>query len=193
MVARPTASRILIAARQLLEEGGVDGVSMRRVADAVGITAMAIYRHYPNQPALLDAVAEEGFQELSAALKRRRFSGDPERSFRKVADLFLDCALQSPKLFELMFLTRRRSARRFPEDFKAGRSPTASVAVKVLQDGMDRGVLRQDDCWEIVLETGAMLQGLVMLYLGGRIDATPAQFRALCQRALQRYLHGIHA
>lgn len=180
-------------ARRLLESGGVDAVSMRRVADAVGITAMAIYRHYRNQHALLDAVADQGFQELSIALKRLRFNNNIERSFAKIADLFLDCALGSPKLFELMFLTRRGSARRFPEDFKAGRSPTANVAAKVLQEGMDGGVLRQDDRWEIVLETGAMLQGLVMLYLGGRIDATPTQFRALCQRAFKRYLHGISA
>jgi hypothetical protein len=36
-----------------------------------------------------------------------------------------------------------------------------------------------------------MSHGLIMLYLGGRIDATPAVFRALYRRSFKRYLYGI--
>lgn len=56
---------------------------------------------------------------------------------------------------------------------------------------METGYLRDDDPWEITFEMGALIQGLIMLYLGGRIEGSAARFRALLQRSLRRYLHGI--
>jgi hypothetical protein len=38
---------------------------------------------------------------------------------------------------------------------------------------------------------GALLQGLIMLYLGGRMDMPEADFRAFCRRSLRRYIHEI--
>ena len=187
----PTDKKILAAARRMLEHGGVEAVSMRPVAKAIGLTAMAIYRHYPDRQALLDAVAAEGFNDLVGWLGRRRFAGDAETRLMKVLDVFVQFGLAHPELFELMFLTKHTSARRFPADFKAGRSPTANLAVDIVKEGMERGEFRQDDPWEVVFEFGAMAQGFVMLYFGGRIDATPSEFRKLCSRAFRRHLHGI--
>jgi AcrR family transcriptional regulator len=186
-----TARKIAIAARRLLDEEGTEGVSMRRVAEAVGITPMAIYRHYPDQAALLNALADEGFEELSAVLKGKRYTGDIESRLAKMADAFLDHALTNPRLFELMFLKPRKGARRFPQDFKVGSSPTGTLMAQVVEEGMQSGELRKDDFWEITFEMGALSHGLIMLYLGGRIDATAAQFRALYRRSFRRYFHGI--
>lgn len=188
----PTDKKILAAARRVLEHDGVEALSMRPVAKAVGITVMAIYRHYPNRQALLDAVATEGFNDLVEWLGKRRFTGDAETRLMKVLDVFVQFALEYPKLFELMFLAKHTAARRFPADFKAGRSPTVNLAVQVVKEGMERGEFRQDDPWEVVFEFGAIAQGFVMLYFGGRIDATPFEFRKLCLRAFRRHLHGIH-
>ena len=55
---------------------------------------------------------------------------------------------------------------------------------------MDAGVVRKDDVWEIVFEMGALFQGLVMLYVGGRVGMSALQFRALCKRSFRRYLYG---
>ena len=188
-----TARKIALAARKLLDKEGVEAVTMRRVAEAVGITAMAIYRHYPDRAALLNALADEGFQELAANLKARRFSGDIETRLAKMADLYLDHAFENPKLFELMFLTKREGARQYPQDFKARKSPTATLMADVLAEGMASGELRQDDHWEIGFEMGAMSHGLIMLYLGGRMALSAAKFRALYRRSFRRYFHGIYA
>jgi len=109
---------------------------MRRVAEAVGITAMAIYRHYPDREALLNALSDEGFQELAARLKGRRFSEDLQTRLAKMADIYLDHALENPKLFELMFLKPRKGARQYPQDFKALKSPTATLMAEVIAAGM---------------------------------------------------------
>ena len=49
----------------------------------------------------------------------------------------------------------------------------------VVVEGMESGYFRKDNVWEIVFEMGALLQGLVMLYLGGRMAVPPSRFRAL--------------
>jgi AcrR family transcriptional regulator len=191
MAASPTARRIATAARRLLDKEGAEAVTMRRVAVAVGITPMAIYRHYPDRSSLLNALADEGFEELAAQLANKRFSGSIEQRLTKMGEIYLEHALQHPRLFELMFLKPREGARRYPQDFKAGRSPTANLMTEVVQEGMNSGYFRKDDAWEIVFEMGALSHGLIMLYLGGRMGIPPAKFRAFYRRSFRRYIHGI--
>ena len=69
MTGDSTAGSIANAARLLLDEEGVEAVTMRRVARGVGLTAMAIYRHYPDRKGLLNALVDEGFRELSEQLR----------------------------------------------------------------------------------------------------------------------------
>jgi len=191
MSAISTAQRIAIAARRLLDKEGADAVTMRRVAKAVGITPMAVYRHYPDREGLLNALADKGFEALAARLAAQRLSGNVEKRLTKVLDIFLEHALQNPRLFELMFLKPRQGARRYPQDFKAGSSPTANLAAQLIREGMQNGHFRKDDPWEITLEMGALLQGLIMLYLGGRMALSPVQFRAFCRRSFRRYFDAI--
>src|SRR5271156_1743881 len=68
MIASTTPSRIVTAACRQLHKKGAEAVTMRRVAAAVGVTPMAIYRHYPDRASLLNALADKGFQELAARL-----------------------------------------------------------------------------------------------------------------------------
>ena len=51
-------------------------------------------------------------------------------------------------------------------DRKAGRSPTATLMVDVVRDGMEGGYFRKDNASEIVFEMGTLSHGLIMLYLG---------------------------
>jgi len=164
---------------------------MRRLAKSVGITPMALYRHVADRDDLLNTLAEEGFQDLTARAVNAVLPADPERQLLKTLDVFLDFALENPRMFELMFLKQRKGARQFPGDFRAGRSPTARLSAAALEAGMKRGIFRKDDVWEIVFEAGALLQGLVMLYMGGRVEMSEEDFRALCHRSFRRYLNGI--
>jgi AcrR family transcriptional regulator len=193
MPASSTAQKIATAARRLLDKEGADAVTMRQVADAVGITAMAVYRHYADRAALLNRLANEGFDELAIQLSATRLSGDIEKRLEKVLDIYLDHALKNPRLFELMFLRQREGARQYPRDFKAGRSPTANLMAELIQEGMETGYFRKDDPWEIAFEMGALLQGLIMLYLGGRMAMSSARFRTFCRRSFWRYFHGIRS
>jgi AcrR family transcriptional regulator len=191
MAAESTRQRIARAARALLDAEGAGAVTMRRVAAAADITAMAVYRHYADRDALLNALANEGFEKLTEMLDAVRLHGDFESRVKKVLDINLDFALGQPRLFDLMFLQVRKGARRFPRDFVAGKSPTGNRFAELVAEGIRSGVFRRVDVWDVVFETGALLQGLVMLYLGERVDTTEQEFRAICHRAMGRYLNGI--
>ncbi len=193
MKSEDTSKRIAEAARALLDEEGEGAVTMRRIAKTVGITPMAVYRHYADHQALLQALSDAGFEELSGRVAAVRLSGGIEARLTKILDINLDFALEHPWLFELMFLKPREGSRKFPRDFIDGKSPTANLMAELISEGMANGYFREDDVWEIVFESGAMLQGLFVLYLGGRIDMPAAGFRSLCHRSLRRYLHGIRA
>lgn len=186
-----TAATILMAARKILDREGIAAVAMRPVAERVGITPMAIYRHYPDRASLLNAIADEGFQELAARVQALQLRGGVEHRLMQVSAVFLDAALEFPNLYHLMFLVPREGARVYPKDFKAGRSPTFNPTVKILEEAMRAGELRSDDPVEIAFELSALSHGLFVLYFGGRVAQTEKQFRVVFQRSFRRYLNGL--
>jgi AcrR family transcriptional regulator len=188
-----TAARILVAARELLDRDGPEAVAMRPVAEKVGITPMAIYRHYADRVSLLNAVADEGFGELAGRVQALRLKGSVEERLMQIAEVFVDSALGFPNLYHLMFLAPREGARQYPRDFVAGRSPTFNPTVRVLEEAMRRGELRTDDPVEIAFEMSAISHGLIVLYLGGRVGLSAKKFRQLFQRSFRRYLNGLRA
>ena len=96
-MAAGTAVRIARSARKIFEREGPEAVSMRRIAAEVGITAMAIYRHFPDRAALLNAVADTGFEELRGRF--RKSSGDVVTQLQWLMDEYLNFALKHPRLF----------------------------------------------------------------------------------------------
>ena len=87
-----TTQKIARAAQHLLDKEGAEGVSMRRVESAVGVTCMALYRHYPNRDGLLNALSDEGFVQLAAKLAQLQLMGDIDHQLLQILDVFLDHA-----------------------------------------------------------------------------------------------------
>ncbi|MFE0375281.1 TetR/AcrR family transcriptional regulator [Streptomyces inhibens] len=192
MVKRKTAERIADAALDILVGEGPEAVSMRRVAEAVGVTPMAIYRHYPNREALLRAVAADSLQELGAQWAARQDPDPVTRIYGLLTD-FLDFALGRPNLYLFLMAERREQAPHFPEDVHSGETLACGVIVTAVEQGMREGTLKPDDPLEVALALTAPAQGLVQRYLGGRIAMPESEFRALCRRTTERILHGITA
>lgn len=56
---------ILSAALGMIDEGGIEALSMRRLATTLGVEAMSLYHHVPDKNAILDGVVERVFAEMS--------------------------------------------------------------------------------------------------------------------------------
>jgi AcrR family transcriptional regulator len=188
-----TEERIAETALKLLESGGEDGVSMRRVAAAVGITPMAIYHHFADRKTLLNFVVDREFTKYSESLQATPRRGTYESQILTCMDAYIDYAFAHPRIFDYVFAEPRPGARRFPEDFRARRSPTLNPVADLLQKAMEAGYLKQDDVWELAMELWAHTHGYVALYRGGRFDLPEKEFRALVRRSIRRMIHGLKA
>jgi AcrR family transcriptional regulator len=186
-----TEERIAETALNLLETGGEDGVSMRRVAAAVGITPMAIYHHFADRRALLNFVVDREFTKYSESLKAAPRRGTYESQILTCMDAYIDYAFAHPRIFDYVFAEPRPGARRFPDDFRARLSPTLNPVADLLQKAMEAGYLKQDDVWELAMELWAHTHGYVSLYRGGRFSLPEKEFRALVRRSIRRMLRGL--
>lgn len=91
-------SMILHTALRIVDRDGVDGLSMRRLSEAVGRDPAMLYRHVPNKAAVLDGVAEIVLAQLTVD------SADPDWAgqLRTVAHNFRQLALMHPNVVPLL-------------------------------------------------------------------------------------------
>jgi AcrR family transcriptional regulator len=64
----PRAAQIVAAARALLEEHGRDDLTMRALAERLGIRAPSLYKHFRNKEAVEAALVEDGLADMGTAL-----------------------------------------------------------------------------------------------------------------------------
>jgi AcrR family transcriptional regulator len=145
----PRAREIVAAARELLEEQGVDALTMRRLAERLGIRAPSLYKHLPDKSALEVAVIATGLEDLAVALEDARHAPEPTAALAAAYRAF---ALTHPHLYLLM--TNRPLPR---ERLPAGVEDRA--ATPVLQVVGD--LARARAFW-------AFAHGMVLLELAGR-------------------------
>lgn len=93
-----TREVVLAAALEIIDRDGVDGLSMRRLARALGRDPMILYRHAPNKAALLDGVAET----VLARLEVDRTDPDWVAQLRAVAHNYRRLALAHPNVVPLL-------------------------------------------------------------------------------------------
>jgi AcrR family transcriptional regulator len=197
MKADNTAEKIAAVALAILEKEGAEAVTMRRVADAVGITPMAIYHHFPDRQMLLTFVTDREFEKL-VDLMRANMRGLPRNAtpatrVLRVMDYYVDYSFARPRVFDYVFSRHRDDARRFPDDFRAGRSPTMNLVAETVGEAMQAGVIRKDDKWEVAMDLWAFAHGYVALYRAGRFALDEAAFRALLRRSFKRFMDGLRS
>jgi AcrR family transcriptional regulator len=180
-----TKDQIFAAARAAFDRDGQDGLSLRDIAREVGITPMAIYRHYADKQALVDALVLDGLAEWSERAEALP-QDDPIRWFELMGEAYLDFALQKPRRFEAAFLTPTKVARRYPDDFLAGHSPAGVLYMKMFDRMRAAGKHADIEPIEIMITIAGLSQGLITLYRAGRIAGGEAEFRALFLRAMRR-------
>jgi AcrR family transcriptional regulator len=84
--------RVIGAALTLADEGGVEALSMRRLADELGVKAMSLYNHVANKDDLLDAITDAAMTEIAAP----RAGSDWKAQVREVAVSAHETLLRHP-------------------------------------------------------------------------------------------------
>lgn len=103
---RPALHRdaIVSTAREMIVAGGVEALSLRRLAHRLGVTAPALYAHVENKQALIRAVAEIEVGRLAAEFDAAA-EADPVERIRAQSRAYVAYARENPELFSLILLT----------------------------------------------------------------------------------------
>jgi AcrR family transcriptional regulator len=101
-------TEILAAARDLLAATGSEtAVSIRAVADRVGVTPPSIYLHFPDKESLLEAVCAEVFTQLDVAMEEAARTADtPFAALRERGLAYVRFALANPEQYRLVLMRR---------------------------------------------------------------------------------------
>lgn len=181
-----TKERIFAAAKTVLEREGIAGLSIRKVAQRAGVSPMAMYNHFKDKDALLNALMEDGlaaWEQRARAIRAK----DPMEWLERLMDAFLDFALGEPHLFDAAFFLPAPGARQYPDDFVAGRSPVVAMTMIRIDQAKAEGRLGNRPALDMALAVAAMGQGLVSMHRANRF-ANEKQFKTLCRTALHQCL-----
>ena len=179
---------LLQAAREVLIEHGIDGLSLRKVAALAGVSATAPYSHFRDKQALLGELAAEGFDELADAMERgAQEQEQPERDrLVGLAQGYVAFATGNPALFQLMF------GPAIGEVPASSSLATASArAYQLMESSVAEQISEPQDARQLgVAAAGAwsMVHGLSTLLNDGRLQAgkgalpqQPRLVEVLCQ------------
>ncbi len=96
---------LLLAAHSIILDAGIDGLSLRKLAEQVGVSRTAPYHHFKDKNELLCAIAEDGFVQMGQItsaifLDSRLSKGDRYRGY---IHAYIDFAASNPEIYDLMF------------------------------------------------------------------------------------------
>ena len=165
---------LIRAGLDLLADRDLEGLSLREVARAVGVSAPSVYRHFPDKQALMTALALEGLGQLSVA-QHEAVAGIKERgaAFAAAGRAYVRFALANPALFRLIFAS--------PVFAIEASDGLTSAAPRILGDGAPavatgfcdavagEATERDPDTLIREIRAYAMVHGLATLMLDGQI------------------------
>ena len=106
---------LLRAGRAYIAEHGHHSLSVRTLAQTVGVSPGAPYHHFRDRRSLLRALAIDGYTELTNAAKEATVCGDPKERLIRMGMQFVDFATANPQLLELMYESELTSPGPDPE------------------------------------------------------------------------------
>ncbi|MEI5098255.1 TetR/AcrR family transcriptional regulator [Streptomyces sp. PmtG] len=179
-------AELLARAEEVVASQGADALSLRSLARDLGVSHAAPSRHFADRPALLDALATDGFGRLGTELEAAICGGGAfEDRLNRTAQAYVGFATQHPALLELMYARKHRDP---TTDLRAASDACAQTLLTLLADG-DAAIDAPERFGVILL---ACLQGIAALAAS---DSLPPAHHPdeLVADAVQRLLRGSRA
>lgn len=152
--------RFVEAASQVVDQQGVDGLSMRSLARQLGVSSAAPFRHFSNKQELLDAIAERAGAEVDRRLEEAITDGDDALTrCRAMTVAYVRYAAEHPALFDL--IQSRESARgRF---LGAVDDERRLKLIALIVEGQNAGLIPEAEPELVALTHEALTHGLARM------------------------------
>lgn len=167
-------SALLEQAARTIDAGGAGALSLRQLARDIGVSHAAPRRHFPDRQALLDAIAEDGFERLGAALAAAvlRAGGAFDARLHALAQAYIEFATQHAALLELMFVVKQREG---AERVRETADRAYATALRVIAEAQASGELPAGDPGRVAVVAFATLQGLASMTTDAMINDAPVR------------------
>ena len=116
----------------IVEQEGVEKLSLREVARRLGVSHQAPYRHFKSRDHILAEIASRAYARFAAYLEARPRSDDPHEDLHQMGLAYLQYALEHPLQYRLMFGTELPDPKQHPDMMK-----NASEAFSLLERAID--------------------------------------------------------
>ncbi len=169
---------LITAALELLVENGVEGISLRKVAQKTAVSATALYTHFKDKRELLAVMAAHGFDGLSASMLEQSKANkkgidikadQTPNNLLALARGYVFFAIKNPSLFQLMFGKQFINLAEFPALTKASASSYAIMTNAVAEQIKAKG--GQTSAKIGAAAAWSMMHGLSTLINDGKISA----------------------
>ena len=189
---RPPLQRetIVAAARELIREAGLEALSLRRLAERLGVTAPALYAHVRDKTDLLRAVAEGEFLALVAAYARVE-DREPVARMRAHARAYIAVARNEPEMFRVMVLfPPELGPADVPDDAELPAATAAfALAAGAVEEAAAAGAITTDDVLLTTLTFFAAAHGVATV-LGLGFGLPPELEDRMIDEMLDRLIAG---
>ncbi|HYN17029.1 MAG TPA: TetR/AcrR family transcriptional regulator, partial [Actinomycetes bacterium] len=183
---------ILAAATRLLAEtGNEEAVSIRAVAEAVGVTPPSIYLHFADKTELIFEVCEEQFGKLDAEMAAAEAGvDDPVEALRRRGKAYVRFGLRNAEAYRVLFMYKSYVPDGVDhEDMR--RSDTFNHLVESVRRCLDAGVLEPGDPIQISIGLWVLVHGITSLLLAAPRFPWPHEPGELVDRLITDHLQGL--
>jgi AcrR family transcriptional regulator len=176
---------LLQAAVRTISRDGVDGLTLRGVGSALGVSRTALYRHFTDKAALLAAVAAEGFRMLRLELTQAwETGGRGLRGLEAMGRAYVRFAVEHPSHYRVMFGAETLGASH--AELTAEGSGAFQALVDALVALQEQALARRDDPRQMALFVWAAVHGVAMLAIDGRLGPEPSAIDILTRYTGER-------
>jgi AcrR family transcriptional regulator len=131
----------------IIQDAGIEGLSLREVARRLGVSHQAPYRHYPSRDHLLAEIVDRCFRGFDAFLAEVPATDDPRADLRALGLRYLEYARTHPLEYRLMFGARLPNPALHPKMMEKG-----CGAFDQLRDFLARALKSPAEAPAVVLE-----------------------------------------
>ena len=183
---------ILACACDLYLTDGLNGLSMRKLAKEVGVTAPALYRYYDGREAVLAELVRQAHHVFLDYLRRGLEAPTPVDRFFRAGEGYIDFALEHPRWYAIMYSSPERlGMESFPDDIESMGCAIQQFWIDRVNECMRAGVLKDGDPQAVGVTLWAHAHGLIQLYHRRRLNTDEAGFRRLVKESSTRLFAGV--
>jgi AcrR family transcriptional regulator len=170
--------RFVRAAGQHLAEGGFEGLTVRSVLDRTRLSRRAFYERFDGMDDLILAVFEQTFREGATRIRAQVAEiEDPIERLRLVIEAMVLGARSEASIRYAVVLSREhlRLAEARPDDLQRALEPLTSVIAEQLAHGMEQGVVRQADAFQLATLVHSLVAATIHASLLSRASGAEAR------------------